>query len=75
MTRSETPDASEPTEAEQPTSADSGAEVPTDEVTAVAEPARSRWLKVSADFKNPFSWGFVATIGGLLALDLGGALA
>ncbi|MBA3021250.1 AI-2E family transporter [Propionicimonas sp.] len=74
MTRSETPDASAPTEAEQPKSPDSE-EVLTDVVAAAAEPARPRSLKVLADFKNPFSWGFVATIGVLLALALGGALA
>lgn len=32
-------------------------------------------LRVSADLRRPFVWGFIATIGGLVAISIGGALA
>ncbi|MBN9103809.1 MAG: AI-2E family transporter [Propionibacteriaceae bacterium] len=32
-------------------------------------------LRVSADLRRPFVWGFIATVGGLVAISLGGALA
>ncbi len=32
-------------------------------------------VRVSADLRRPFVWGFIATIGGLVAIALGGALA
>jgi predicted PurR-regulated permease PerM len=32
-------------------------------------------LRVSTDLRRPFVWGFIATVGGLVAISLGGALA
>lgn len=42
---------------------------------APAAPAAPGPLRVSADLRRPFVWGFVATVGGLVAISLGGALA
>jgi predicted PurR-regulated permease PerM len=54
-----------------------GAPSPSLEVneTSAQEPRRpGRRLHVLADLSHPFSWGFVATVGGLIAIALGGAL-
>lgn len=48
---------------------------PADGPSASAAPSPARRQRVSATLDNPFGWGFLATLGGLVAIGLAGALA